>query len=41
MRYCFDIDERVDYKGEVLKELDDKDVVKLAKIIKKEKNFLC
>ena len=36
-RYCFDIDERVDYKGEVLKELDDKDVVKLAKIIKKEK----
>ena len=36
-RYCFDIDERVDYKGEVLKELDDKDVVKLVKIIEKEK----
>ena len=36
-RHCFDIDERVNYKGEVLKDLDDKDVVKLAKIIKKEK----
>ena len=34
---CFDIDERVNYKGEVLKDLDDKDVVKLANIIKKEK----
>ena len=36
-RHCFDIDERVNYKGEVLKDLEDKDVVKLAKIIKKEK----
>ncbi|MBG56012.1 MAG: hydantoin utilization protein [Deltaproteobacteria bacterium] len=36
-RYCFDIDERVNYKGEVLKELNENDVVKLAKIFKREK----
>ena len=36
-RYCFDIEERVNYKGEVLKELNEVDVFKLAKIFKREK----
>ncbi len=38
-RNCFEIDERINHKGEVLKEIDDKEVIDLIKIIKSHKNI--